>query len=288
MVNAKGSNAVVVVAVGTALVVLFAGACVILAVGRTVPTELWAAAGSLSGALVGILAPPPSQVTLGAVATTQAAATTAHESAVNAAKEVASTQQSAPAREAAQRAVKAAEAQAPVDATRLSMGPVRMAPRELAMAAVAATYASHRVAAERARGLADVLKQQDAANPARVEEANATSDVLEAAAKGAQTAEGEAVKAGVDAGAAAPHATLEGVDKRVLVLLFVGAIAFIAGIVLALQVGHDAAKEAFEDDAALKNAATTLIALGSSAGGALVGLLAPQAPAHSGEGTAKA
>ena len=35
-------------------------------------------------------------------------------------------------------------------------------------------------------------------------------------------------------------------------------------------------------------AATTLIALGASAGGALVGLLAPQAGNHPGEGAAKA
>ncbi|HEV7161857.1 MAG TPA: hypothetical protein VGN25_01245 [Solirubrobacteraceae bacterium] len=279
-----------VIAVGTALVVLFAGACVILAVGRSVPTELWAAAGSLSGALVGILAPPPSQTTLSAVAATQAAAETAHESAVTAAKGVAAKQESEPAREAAERAVKAAEAQTPVDAMKLSASPVRLPSRELATAAFARVYAKHRGAAEHARALADEAAGQSsdrAGSEVRVEEANATRDVLEAAAKGAQTAEGQAVKAGVEAGAAAPHVRLEGVDKRVLVLLLVGAIAFIAGIVLALQVGHDAAKESFEDDVALKNAATTLIALGSSAGGALVGLLAPQASAHSGEGATK-
>lgn len=50
---------VVASAVGVALVVLFAGAGVILAVGATVTTEFWAAASALSGALVGILSPPP-------------------------------------------------------------------------------------------------------------------------------------------------------------------------------------------------------------------------------------
>jgi hypothetical protein len=291
MVSTRGSNAVVVIAVGTALVVLLAGASVILAVGRTVPTELWAAAGSLSGALVGILAPPPSQVTLGAVAATQAAAMTAHEGAVNAAREVASAQQSDPAREAAQRAVKAAEAQAPVDAMKLGVGPSRLPQRELAMVAAAATYASHRAAADRARGLAEEAVQKgtgDDASKARVQEADATREVLEAAAKGALSSDGQAVQAGVKAGSEAPHARLEGVDKRVLVLLVIGTLVFAAGIFLALQVGHDPAKEAFEDDVALRNAATTLIALGASAGGALVGLLAPQAVSHSGEGASKA
>lgn len=48
-----------VFAVGAALVVLFAGASLVLAVGESVPTQLWAAASALSGALVGILAPAP-------------------------------------------------------------------------------------------------------------------------------------------------------------------------------------------------------------------------------------
>ncbi len=50
---------VVASAVGVALVVLFTGAGVILAVGATVTTEFWAAASALSGALVGILSPAP-------------------------------------------------------------------------------------------------------------------------------------------------------------------------------------------------------------------------------------
>jgi hypothetical protein len=44
----RAPSTAVVIAVGTALVVLFAGASVILAVGHDVPTELWSAAGALS------------------------------------------------------------------------------------------------------------------------------------------------------------------------------------------------------------------------------------------------
>jgi hypothetical protein len=60
----KTSYSLAVVAVGTALVVLFAGAAVILAVGHQVPQEMWASASALSGALVGILIPTASRTSL--------------------------------------------------------------------------------------------------------------------------------------------------------------------------------------------------------------------------------
>src|SRR5438105_5910899 len=55
----QGPGLLAVGAVGAALFVLFIGAGVILSVGHAVPTEFWAAASSLSGALVGLLAPQP-------------------------------------------------------------------------------------------------------------------------------------------------------------------------------------------------------------------------------------
>jgi hypothetical protein len=48
------------IAVGTGLVVFLAGVCVIVAVGKQVPGELWSAGSALSGGLLGILAPSPS------------------------------------------------------------------------------------------------------------------------------------------------------------------------------------------------------------------------------------
>jgi hypothetical protein len=84
--ESKTSYSLAVAAVGTALVVLFAGACVIIAVNHQVPQELWAAASVLSGALVGILIPTPSgggtdQVATAASFTQRAATSAAHDQA---------------------------------------------------------------------------------------------------------------------------------------------------------------------------------------------------------------
>ena len=155
-------------AVGAALVVLFIGAGVILGVGHTVPTEFWAAASSLSGALVGLLSPQPA--TKGAL---QRQATQLH-----------------------------------------------------ALAAAAPP-------------------EQSAALVARA----------------------EAVRT------AAPSSS--SYDLRVVMLSIVGVIAFIVGIVLALNVGHHVATTTTAYDNAVKNAADTLIALGSGAAGAVIGFLAP-------------
>ncbi|MFI4985179.1 MAG: hypothetical protein ACHQAV_04225 [Solirubrobacterales bacterium] len=46
-------------AVGLALIVVLTGACVIVAVGKTVPQELWTIISALGGGLLGILAPAP-------------------------------------------------------------------------------------------------------------------------------------------------------------------------------------------------------------------------------------
>jgi hypothetical protein len=85
--ESQTSYSLAVVAVGAALVVLFAGACVILAVGHEVPQALWAAAAGLSGALVGILIPTGGTAAaadhvVDAASVTKAAATEAASGAV--------------------------------------------------------------------------------------------------------------------------------------------------------------------------------------------------------------
>ncbi|MCW2495660.1 hypothetical protein [Jatrophihabitans sp.] len=155
-------------AIGAALVVLFIGAGVILGVGHSVPTEFWAAASSLSGALVGLLAPQPA--TKGAL---QRQATQLH----------------------------ALAATAPDD--------------------------------------------QRTAFTARAEQTSA-------AVTGSST-----------------------FDLRIVLLSVVGFAAFVTGIVLAFQVGDHVAAATTAYDTAIKNAADTLIALGSGAAGAVIGLLAP-------------
>jgi hypothetical protein len=54
-----------IIGVASALVVVIVGASTIAALNRGVPKELWAIGGALSGALVGILAPPPRTRTSG-------------------------------------------------------------------------------------------------------------------------------------------------------------------------------------------------------------------------------
>ena|ERR1700749_2165408 len=56
-----GAYRIAVGAVGFALVVVLAGICVIVAVGRgeEIPNELWTIASALGGGLLGLLAPSP-------------------------------------------------------------------------------------------------------------------------------------------------------------------------------------------------------------------------------------
>lgn len=49
----------VVVCLGAALVVFFAGVTAAVAAGQTVPTAMWSAGGAVSGALIGLLTPAP-------------------------------------------------------------------------------------------------------------------------------------------------------------------------------------------------------------------------------------
>ena len=53
------TQSLVVVCLGVALVVFFAGATAAVAAGQVPPTALWAAGGAVSGALIGLLVPAP-------------------------------------------------------------------------------------------------------------------------------------------------------------------------------------------------------------------------------------
>ena len=59
MLDEKNGYGLAILAVGAALVVLFAAAGLIGAFGTSIPQELWAEAGALSGALVGLFLPAP-------------------------------------------------------------------------------------------------------------------------------------------------------------------------------------------------------------------------------------
>ena len=284
-----------VVAVGSALVVLFAGASVILAVGHSVPTELWAAAGALSGALVGILAPPPPTGNLSDLEAIHTASAHTNSDAVNAAQQNAQKYMSVAeqpnadanaerAAKAAQDALEKVQRNATVaDGLKLAAGGANLSQPALAAAAAAAAVADYRTAADdavSAQKKASTAQAADPSNPeaqANLEEASASVDVLTAAATAADSSQEAAAKAGVIAAAATPQKRLRlgQVDGRIVVLLVVLVLAFAAGIWLALELGSEAADKATEYDTAIRNAADTLIALGSAAGGAIVGLMAP-------------
>ena len=84
MFSDADSRGLAILAVGAALVALFLAAALIGAFGNGVPQELWASAGALSGALVGVLVPAPKTP---ATPTASAAAATVNSAALNAAKE---------------------------------------------------------------------------------------------------------------------------------------------------------------------------------------------------------
>ena len=229
------SYSLVVLGAATALVVLFIGASVILAVGHSVPTELWAAASGLSGALVGILAP------------------NSKDAAVNAA-----------ASEAGHAAAKRAAAEQPA--------PVASSARTaLLMVDAAPTVVRLRVAADQASAEADeAAKAAESAPPQDQESRGHAKDkalakhaVLRAAANAAQDAQDSAKDA-------MKSTTYKVVIAFVVLLLTLG-----LGIWLTFELGEHQTKVATIRDTAMKDLSGALIALAAAAGGALVGFAAP-------------
>lgn len=236
----------VVVGVASSLVVLFAGASVILATGHSVPTELWAAASALSGALVGILM-PAKRADAGA-----AAAKAGTEAGEAAAATVAATQPAAVA-DAANAAKEAVEqARTPSDV------------QEAAMRAVSMAEATQAVAE---------AKPDDADAAAAHAAATAQVAILSAAAAAA----GAAKQAPTEPTTFLKIPVKAPVDFKIVVqvAVFLGTLG--AGIYLAFHTGHEVASAISVRDEAVKNVSGTLIALASAAGGALVGRAAAPA-----------
>jgi hypothetical protein len=238
--------------IAAALIVLFIGVGVILGVGHEVPTPLWSAASALSGALVGILVPPPSK------AVYQKKQLKGHLAELTALK----------------------NKQEP------NLDRLRTASAIADSASRIAPYKNDLVAA--AQNLT-VIANQVANN-----DTSATETVQTAAIADAHAATESATK---DVNSAS-------FDVRALGLLLFALVAFACAGVLTYQVGghlsadtlynalvakhpkgsaaylEKAATMATVHDGSLKSAAAALIALGSAAGGALVGLLAPSPTAQ--------
>lgn len=216
-----------VTAVGAGMIILFLLAGITVAVGNSVPTEYWAAAGSLSGALVGLLAPQPA--TRGSL--TRLAARMGA-------------------------AVPGGAGGGAGGGGARGGGVPGSAPSEaLAGAGVG-------------RGVSPGWGAAPAPTQVDITEAAQTSYQVPAEQIPAFAAQTTRVEAVTQAAASAPS-----YDLRVIGLLVLGVAAFAVGVWLALTVGDHSPATA--SDTAVANAATALIALGSAAGGALVGLLSP-------------
>lgn len=313
----KDPTLAVVLAIGSALVVLFAGAGATLAAGQQVPTALWAAASALSGALVGMLVPPGTGGTVLTQAAAQAARAETQNSAIAAAEETADQLSATAERSGATKDKAAADAaadalnelqrQVPRFATlELAARQAALSPEAAAATAAAATVgaaqqaAADAAAAERQADQAQQAAEGQEASPQVLAKATGRRQVLDAAVSGAIAGQSDSIATGVKAAdAARPRVRrlrkvpnklklqwkevpgkvrVRWVDMKVVLTLLVSLIAFAIGIWLALKTGKQTTANATEYDAAVKDAADTLIALGSAAAGAALGFKAPPRP----------
>jgi hypothetical protein len=270
----------VIVAVGVALVVLFAGACTILAVGNPVPTELWAAASALSGALVGLLVPPSQSTTAHHARTIVALATqnAATAKAQTAAEEAGAANPGAGA-DAAQAALGEVQAIDPFVTALASVGKAS----ESALTALAngvtsrhqATLAAANEALATAKSAAPPGEDTEAVKAAEIR-----VNVLDAAAKASEQETGAAVTAGLTVAGSAGKQGLQAwasENTKTIVALAVFVVTLLVGVLLATQLSGNTAANATEHDIALLGVVNTLIALASAAGGAALGTQAPPA-----------
>jgi hypothetical protein len=287
----RNSYSLAVVAVGAALVVLFAGAGVIVAVNRQVPQELWAAASALSGALVGILIPTPGRTPPGAgdiadaVSVTQVAASNAARAAaapiVRGAAQPAHSRQAA---KAAVAAVRAAPIAAKVQAARATGTPAEVIDDVIGIFAAQLHEAQVRVqAAQNAAAAGPQPNGPDAAGlQTEVEQANANQTIHAAAAAAATHARGAAAAIAGGAprlGAAAPKLT-----RQTFALIMLAAFVLLLALVLALLISSGtihaagcpiaAGGKTQNCDSNLLQVGTAVLALASAAGGTLLGLFA--------------
>jgi hypothetical protein len=303
--ESRTSYSLAVVAVGTALVVVFAGAVVILALGRSVPQELWAAASALSGALVGILIPTPgarSARVADAAGVTKAAATSAARSAAATIAQHGAVREHAKlAAKAAVMAVKAVPVQAKVKEMRDTSTSAEVNEEVIAIFVRLLQDSQDKLrAAQSAFDAGPQAGGPDAlALQTEVEKATATQTVHAAAAAAATDASGTATEIAQSglSGSASGAPSLSGST----ILLLVGAtLVLIAALALAMLISsgtiHAAscpiasAGKTQSCDSNMLQIGTAVLALASAAGGTILGLFAtpdgkPPVPSAASKGT---
>ncbi len=239
----KDPTTLVIVAVGSALVVLFAGASIVLANGNQVPTELWAAAGALSGALVAMLVPPGGPAAAMSQAAAREAGAHAHGEAVaeaaraekpliDAAAQPDSTEEAKRKARAAAAAVDEVRASPTVAAARRAIGRRPGPPRAAAAGAAAVALKIIGAAADDAAAKQQIAEKGPAhgdVDPDQLAEASARKMVLDAAVAGAKQAQAGSITAGIAAAAetmnVAPPAPA--IELKVALSLVIGALAFV-------------------------------------------------------------
>jgi hypothetical protein len=235
----------VILVLGAALVVFFAGVSAVLAVTGSAPAEMWAAGAAISGALVGLLVPPPRRQAAAQVGAT----TTAEElgdNALQAAQRIADRKEGSD-KDAARQAVQRLEDVTERAQTSGFMQAVNVDPDKAPE--VAAT------------SMIDVFGALETGAPQGSTEAEVYGAATDAADQNKGSAQDKG-KAAVDA--AGGTGKLPALVK-VLLGLFGG--------LLAIGIGMSFIPS--EGDQLVREADKTILALASSSGGALIGVLAP-------------
>jgi hypothetical protein len=285
----KSPASLVILFLGAALVVFFFGVSLVLAVGeQPVPTELWAAGGAISGALVGILVPAPAQGGAANVASA-VAGDVVQNSALDAASRAVRTQDAATQPAATQALGAIEQVGDALPATRLLARIRNRAPR--AAAEEAANTAVRLLGAEAESAAADIAKaEEDLAtleagelpNPAAVGQAKdvlSQAEARHAVHDAAAAAAGGALQEATDRGTASASMS----TPKTNAILVLGVVFFLAlAVGIALAAGIITPSKGFEPT--LQGAANTLITLAAAAGGALVGLFAPSSSGTSAAG----
>jgi hypothetical protein len=284
----SSSYSMAIIAVGAAVIVLFAGASVTVALKHPVPEALWATAGALTGALVGILVPPPGKTAdkAGAAGT---GAGVIHAAAISAAEGRANQIET----ERGPTAPETAVARASVDEVQaagnrifrevsLASAPIHSTGVDLGDLVAGIAVSAHRSGFEEAQRRA----AQVGARPAAKVAEQVHGDAYAAASK----ARVEAVK---QANASLLATTNRSLDWfKVLVPLLVFAVAATFGVLILAGAFHPTGcrltgTNGTGCDAGLVGTGNALIALAAVAGGAVVGVFATP-PADAGIGDVSA
>ncbi len=287
--ESRTSYSLAVVAVGTALVVLFAGAGTIVAVGHTVPQAMWAAASALSGALVGILIPTSSRAggTDHVVAATTSIKAAATSAARTAAAAITAPEHSKDAAAAALTTVK----KAPVDEKVAHTRGASTSAADVIGHVVAIFERLHNDAARNSVEAAGARqKGPQAGGPdqaelqRKAEQSKADHTVKKAALDAAREAKPLATEI-ADPGSAAPAPPPSWTTSTQSLLLFaLAAVVLVAALILALLIAtgqihaancplaHEGKTQSCDSN--VLQIGTVVLSLASAAGGTLLGLFA--------------